>query len=149
LLHRSDRRCTLERLLDTAEAGTLNRTNPRPSSGALASCAGPSEKAPAPARRSTASGSRGGICLRTALSKDSVGVGHLRTLAGGSSALARGKRADQHEHGQFYCPYHFLSHDKRGGPLTGSQSSQRPSFVSRSQKRADNLPSRVGDADVD
>jgi hypothetical protein len=83
----------------------------------LVICARPSEKAPAPTRR-TASGSGGGICLRTALSKDSVGVDHLRTLAGGSSALARGKRGDQPEHGQFYCPYHFLSHDSRGGPLT-------------------------------
>jgi hypothetical protein len=125
------------------------KTNRRPSSGALAICARPSEKTPAPARRSTASGSGGGICLRTALSKDSVGVGHLRTLVGGSSALARGKRGYQSEHSQFYCSYHFLSHDRRGGPLTGSQSNQGPSFVSRRQKRADNLPSRVGDADVD
>jgi hypothetical protein len=93
------------------------KTNQRPSSGALAICARPSEKTPAPARRNTASGSGGGICLRTALSKDSVGVGHLRTLTGGSSALARGKTGDQPEHGQFYYPYHFLSHDRRGGPL--------------------------------
>jgi hypothetical protein len=99
-------------------------------------------KRPCPCETEHASGSGGGICLRTALSKDSVGVGHPRTLAGGSSALARGKRTNQPEDSQFYCPYHFLSHDRRGEPLTGSQSSQGPSFVSRSQKRADNLPSR-------
>jgi hypothetical protein len=71
----------------------------------------PSEKAPSPTRWNTASGSVGGICLRTTLSKDSVWVSHLRALAGGSSALARSKSGDQPEHDQSYCRCNFLSHE--------------------------------------
>jgi len=80
-------------------------------SGGPAICARPSEKAPSPTRWNTASGSVGGICLRTALSKDSVWVSHLCALAGGSSALARGKRGDQPEHDRSSCPHNFLSHE--------------------------------------
>jgi hypothetical protein len=88
--------------------------DPRPSSGgSLAACTRPSEKTPTPSRWNTASGSVGGICLRTALSKDGVWVSHLCALAGGSSALARGKRGNQPEHEQSYCPDNFLSHEVR------------------------------------
>src|SRR5271166_2096022 len=80
-------------------------------SGGPAICARPSEKAPSPTRWNTASGSVGGICLRTTLSKDSVWVSHLCALAGGPSALARGKRGDQPEHDRSSCPHNFLSHE--------------------------------------
>jgi hypothetical protein len=95
----------------------LKRINPRPLSRAHAICTGPyarryTRKAPSPTRWNTASGSVGGICLRTTLSKDSVRVSHLCVLAGGSSVLARGKRDDQPEHDQSSsCRYNFLSHE--------------------------------------
>jgi hypothetical protein len=88
--------------------------DPRPSSGgSLAACTRPSEKTLTPSRWNTASGSVGGICLRTALSKDGVWVSHLCALAGGSSALARGQRGNQPEQKQSYCPDNFLSHEVR------------------------------------
>ena len=80
-------------------------------SGGPAICARPSEKAPSPTRWNTASGSVGGICLRTTLSKDSVWVSHLCALAGGPSALAPGKRGDQPEHDRSSRPHNFLSHE--------------------------------------
>jgi hypothetical protein len=93
----------------------LKRINPRPASRAHAICARRyTRKAPSPARWNTASGSVGGICLRTTLSKNSVRVSHLCALAGRSSALARGKRDDQPEHDQSSsCPYNFVSHEAR------------------------------------
>ena len=88
----------------------MRKAGERLSLGGPAICARPSGK-PSPTRWNTASSSVGGICLRTALSKDSVWVGHLYALAVGSSALARGKRGDQPEHDQSSCPCNFLSHE--------------------------------------
>src|SRR5260370_17289693 len=91
--------------------GNGPRLNRGPSSGTPAICTRTPEKTPSPTRWDTASGSVGGTCLRTTLSKDSVWVSHLCALAGGSAALARRKRGDQPEHDQSSCLYNFLSHE--------------------------------------